>query len=153
MKIIEIVNVSDDEAKAYLYYQGMPKSLADKHVGGRLIHLQQAMATYVVNPNLNEDEQYKEIVDVLYGRYVSAALKYLESSSICRAIIEYISNGNNGEVIPVVMQRVLKGKDNDDEAILNAVDQLVKANVLRYTHGGHLAFHSKLIHSYVTKTN
>ena len=57
LKIVEIFSVSDDEAKAYLYYQGMPKSLADnivKHVGGRLIHLQQTLATYEVNPDLNE---------------------------------------------------------------------------------------------------
>ena len=29
------------------------------------------------------DEQFKEIVDVLYGWYVSTALKYLESSKVC----------------------------------------------------------------------
>ena len=90
-------------------------------------------------------------MDVLYGRYVSSALKYLESSSIARAVIKYMSNAN-GEIVPVTMQHALKNEAKvlvDDKAILDCIDQLIELDVLRYTRGGRLIFHSELIRHYV----
>ena len=55
------------------------------------------------------DEQFKEIVDVLYEWYVSTALKYLESSTVDRAVIKYKLSNGNGEVTPLVMRHALEG--------------------------------------------
>ena len=150
--VVEVVDVSPQDSKTFLCDQGMPKGLADKvveHVGGRLIHLRQAIDTHRVNSTLSEEKQYEEIVKVLHARYISAALKYLVSSSVARGVVKYMLD-HNGEVAPTTVHQALMN-EGKCEAIWDTIDQLIKVNVLRYTCGGHLAFHSELIRRYLVK--
>ena len=149
MTVVEVLDVSDDDAKDYLISKGMPKNLASRVVeltGGRLIHLIQAFVIFR-NSALSEDDQMKKIEAFLYEKNISGPLIHLElNSTIGKKIVKYILS--NGDTDPHVLMKVLKGTCND-EAVLKTIKSLVQANLFRYTATGRITWHSRLVRNAV----
>ena len=146
-KIVEVNDIPDKDAVKYLMMGGIANSMAKKIVdflGGRLVYLRSSIKLISVNKDssLTEDELFEEVKNEMI------ALTLEQQKSV-------ISNQQpySGQILKEISKKEFVspsqfGSLQDKKAFNEAIDEMIRGNVLRYNKMGMLTWHSKLTKNY-----
>ena len=148
VEVVEVLDLCDQDAEEYLTKRtDMSVDLA-KHVvnliGGRLLHLKSAIDVYKNNSTLNEDLIFNSIQCYLFASVVAPVdSMVLDKAPYSTHIIRSIAS--KGPLFPSELKKLVCTNTIKPSDIQNAINDLVKAKLLRYTSDGKLTWHSKLV--------
>ena len=148
--VVEVVDIPDEEAEAFLSTV-VPKDLAKgitTLVGGRFVHLLQAMVIYASLPENTKhsssmaldkirDDMFARIVDISMDQVLDESV---DIRSMGKMIVDHILC--DGYVHP---KSFANDNDLDANVVNKALKHLVSINILRYQSNGTAVFHSRLV--------
>ncbi len=147
---VEVLDISDEEALKFLS-KSVPNEHAQRIVavcGGRLVHLMVAEARHFILQKAGVEDidvLYESIRDYLVLINVQWSLRTLfkqpyEERRLYKRILQEVCTNDKHEV--KALARKLK---TNLQRIEVAVNLLVCSNLLTFTHGGAVVYHSKLV--------
>ena len=148
---VEVLDVSDEDAVKFFSNALVPNELAQKIVplcGGRFVHLISAVAKYILLRKAGVEDinvLYKSIMDHLVLSNVETSVQTLfvhpeKERQLCKRILQEVLS--NGELKTPAIVKIL---GTSTEQVEHSLSLLVSCNLLRFTSGGMVAFHSRLV--------
>ena len=144
LTVVEVGDISDDEAICYLSNAGLPKELSKElvsYAGGRFVHLVRFIRLYRayqrINPPMKDDQMSKLLKEELFSRMLNSqkfTIRKWQPTS--RLILQAVSKRNEIEVFEI-------GPKGDEEKLEKVTKELVSENVLRYTVNGLITWHGR----------
>lgn len=153
-KVVEILDIDDDDAVQYLSARGFSEDTAEKvvkHVGGRFVYLKKAAEIRRLNPTLDGDTLLRNIKSELYSSYVNPGVMEMGYHRDKAKIIIDRSLRESTPLDPQTLRKDLKGDELTE--MVAAIKCLVKENILRYDADGKLTWHSRLVHGALASEN